>query len=242
LLRLNTAVRLPNGSMGTMADMAVLAQARATAAGNAFRDLRVRFGTGRTTAQATASWNSMTPAQRSRFTRDTGFGLTEFIDMLAFVPSGRARTENEALNAFGSESARRLVDGNGATSFGAWQMWLYQSQDPYNFVSQRFLQSNLSTIINAPAIRPRFINNAAPGTEAYRTRQRVIEDELARRTAITHNRGSGGTSVVINVPQYVDDYADEFIGTAGRGDWRSLRCSDELGTTQGLQMQTLNLR
>ena len=242
LLRLNTAVKLPDGTMGTMADMARLARVRATFAGNAFRAMRLRFGTGRTTAQATASWNSMTPADRSRFTRETGFGLSEFIDMLAFVPSGRARTENEALNAFGSESARRLLDGNGTTSFGDWQTWLYQSQDPYNFVSKRFLRSNLVTILNTQAIRQRFVNNAAPGTEAYRTRQRVIEDELARRTAIIHNGGSGGTSVNINVPQYVQDYVDEFVGEAGRGDWRSLRCSDELGETEGLQMQTLNLR
>jgi hypothetical protein len=162
--------------------------------------------------------------------------------MLAFVPSGRARTENEAQNAFGSEAARRIVDGNGATTFGNWLMWLYQSQDPYNFVSKRFLKSNLETIMNAPAISTRFVNNETPGTEAHRVRQRVIEDELARRIAIIHNAGSGGTSVNISVPQYVQDYVNEFVGTAGRGDWRSLRCSDELGDTKGLQMRTLNLR
>ena len=241
-LRLNTQVRLPNGSMGTMADMAELAQRRATAAGLAYRRFRDRFGTGRTTAQATAAWNSLSAAQRANFTRDTGFGMTEFIDMLAYVPSGRARTENEGLNAFGSEAARRLLDGNGATSFGDWLMWLYQSQDPYNFVSKRFLKSNLETIMNTPAIRARFVNNETPGTEAYRTRQRAIENDLAVRTAITHNRGSGGTSVNISVPQYVQDYANEFTRVAGRGDWRSLRCSDELGDTKGLQFNNLNLR
>lgn len=242
LLRLNTVVRLPSGTNGTMADMVGLAHTRAAAAGNAFRDFRAQYGTGKTTAQATAIWNGLTPARRARFTRDTGFGLTEFIDMLAFVPSGRARTENEALNAFGSEAAKRTLDGNGATVFGDWLMWLYQSQDPYNFVSKRFLQSNLDTITSATAIQSHFVNNATPGTDAYRARQRVIEDELARRTAITHNRGSGGTAATINVPAYVQAYVNEFIGTAGRGDWRSLRCSDELGDTKGLQMQTLNLR
>jgi RHS repeat-associated protein len=241
-LRLNTAVTLPNGSAGTMADLSRLAKARATAAGNAFRNFRARFGTGKTTAQATAAWNSLTATQRANFTRDTGFGLTEFIDMLAFVPSGRARTENEALNAFASEAALRLQDGHGARTFGDWLMWLYQSQDEYNFVSKRFLKSNTELITNTPAIRTHFVNSETPGTDAYRTRQRVIEDELARRTAITHNRGSGGTSATINVPQYVQDYVNEFTGTAGRGDWRSLRCSDELGDTKGLQMKALNLR
>jgi hypothetical protein len=241
-LRLNTAVTLPNGSAGTMADLARLAKARATNAGNAFRNFRARFGTGKTTAQATAAWNSLTAAQRANFTRDTGFGMTEFIDMLAFVPSGRARTENEALNAFASEAALRLPDGHGARTFGDWLMWLYQSQDEYNFVSKRFLKSNAELIMNTPAIRSHFVNSETPGTDAYRTRQRVIEDELARRAAITHNRGSGGTSATINVPQYVQDYVNEFVGTAGRGDWRSLRCSDEMGDTKGLQMKALNLR
>jgi hypothetical protein len=48
--------------------------------------------------------------------------------------------------------------------------------------------------------------------------------------------------VNINVPNYVQSYVNEFIGMAGRGDWRSLRCSDELDDTKGLQMQSLNLR
>ena len=167
-LRLNTAVRLPNGKTGTMADMVRLAYRRAEAAGNAFRDVRNSFGkTGMTTVQATAAWNSLSPAERSKFMRRTGFGLTEFIDMLAFgKTSDRAQTGGEALNAFGSEAAWRTVDGNGATTFGDWLRWLYKSQDPYNFVSQ-----------------------------------------------------------------YVQAYADEFMGTASRGDWRSLRCSDHLEDT-----------
>lgn len=241
-LRLNTAVKLPNGDMGTMAQMVRVAQRRANAAALAFSAFRDRFGRGLNTTQATTAWNSLTAAQRARFTRDTGFGMTEFIDMLAFVPSGRARTEEEAKNAFGSEAARRTPDGNGNTTFGTWLMWLYQSQDPYNFVSKRFLQGNLNSILNTPAIRARFNNTETPGTEAYRTRQRVIEEELAKRTAIIHNRGSGGTSVNIDVPKYVEDYAREFVRIAGRGDWRSLRCSDELNDTKGLQMETLNLR
>jgi len=40
----------------------------------------------------------------------------------------------------------------------------------------------------------------------------------------------------------VQDYANEFTRVAGRGDRRSLRCSDELGNTKGLQFNKLNLR
>lgn len=244
-LRLNTSVKLPNGDMGTMAQMIAPARDRATAAGHAYQDFRRKFGKGLSAAKAGDAWNSLTAAQQNKFIKDTGLGKTEFIDMLGYTPSGRARTENEGLNAFASKAAMRTPDGNGATTFGDWLMWLYKSQDQYNFVSKRFLQGNLNTVLGTTAIKPRFVNNETPGTEAYRLRQRVIEDELARRTAIIHNNGSGGTgpSVTSGVPGYVRDYVAEFMGDRrGRGDWRSLRCSDELGTRGGLEMKELNLR
>ena len=37
-------------------------------------------------------------------------------------------------------------------------------------------------------------------------------------------------------------YVDEFIGIAGRGDWRSLRCSEDLADRAGLEFQKLELK
>lgn len=164
--------------------------------------------------------------------------------MLMYQVEGRARTENEGKNAFGTEAAFRTLDGDGGTAFGDWLRWLYASQDEYNFVSKTFLKSNLDTVTRAPAIAANFVNGEAVGSDAHRNRQRVIEDELARRVAVLHNSGSvvNATSANLTVPGYVQDYVNEFTYSAGRGDWRSLRCSDELGASPGLQMRELRLR
>ena len=168
----------------------------------------------------------------------------EFIDMLMFVPEGRARTNAEAKNAFGSEAALRLLDGQGKASFGQWLLWLYSSQDEYNFVSSMFLKTNLSAVMNAPALKGRFVNAQAPGSDAHVQRQRAIEDELAQRVAAMHNWGNVErvTASPMRVPPSVKAYVNEFMSTAGRGDFLSLRCSDELTSVPGLRMQTLGVK
>lgn len=102
----------------------------------------------------------------------------------------------------------------------------------------------VGTVTRAPAIAANFVNREAVGSDAHRDRQRVIEDELARRVGVLHNSGNvpNATSRNLVVPRYVQDYVNEFTYTAGRGDWRSLRCSDELGASHGLHMRELRLR
>jgi len=246
-LRLDEAVTLPNGSAGTMLDMLRIASARAKAAASEFRELRSSengFGAGLGSQEALAAWDSLPMDRRDEFRRNTGMDRREFIDMLMFIPDGRARTNAEAQNAFGSEAALRLLDGQGKASFGEWLLWLYSSQDAYNFVSMRFLKANLSTVMDAPVLKGRFINAQPPGSDAHRQRQRVIEEELAQRVAAMHNWGNVGrvTASSMRLPTWVAAYVDEFMSMAGRGDFMSLRCSDELGTLPGLRMQTLDLK
>lgn len=246
-LRLDEVVTLPDGSAGTMMDMLRIARARSTAAAKAFddlRDSRKGFGTGLTAEQSAAAWSSMPPAQREDFRRHTGLDGPEFVDMLTFVPDGRARTNAEAKNAFGSEAAMSLLDGKGTHSFRDWLLWLYSSQDEYNFVSRMFLKDNLSTTLRATPLSGRFDNVEASGTEGWLQRQRVIEDELAQRVAALHNWGNVGrvTASPMRLPVWVRAYVDEFMSVAGRGDFRSLRCSDELGAIPGLRTQTLSLK
>lgn len=245
-LGLNQAVVLPNGRPGTMADMVAIAAQRAKNAAIAYRDFRRTIGRGLSPAQATAAWNALTPQERTDFSRDTGLGQTEFMDMLMYAPNGRARTENEGLNAFGTEAAMRLLDGNGLAVFGPWLMGLYSSQDGYNFISRRFLQNNLRDIL---AAMPNHFNNTRPsGSDAWRTRQRVIEEELARRVGVLHNSGNLGWATQQNLnalPSYVQGYMNEFAAVAGRGDWVSLRCADDsqaMRDLPGLQMNPLELK
>lgn len=235
-LGLNQAVVLPNGRNGTMADMAEVALRRAESAASAFENHRKTFGKALTPEQAEKAWESLSETGKAKFIRDTGLGKTEFIDMLCYQPEGRARTEAEGKNAFGSEAANRLLDGSGQSSFKSWLMGFYQSQDGFNFVSQRFLQDNLRAILNAPPIKDRFVNPETPGTEAHRQAQTQIENDLMSRVAGLHNSGSLKIATNANPPwpHYVSKYIQEFSSTAGRGDWRSLRCSDEIQKIHGL--------
>ena len=243
-LGLNQAVLLPNGRNGTISDLVRLARQRAENAAVDYRNNRNRFGRGLSVANATTAWNSLTPAERATFIRTTGLGQNEFVDMLGYQISGRARTEAEGQNAFGTEAALRLLDGRGQPVFRDWLIGLFQSQDNYNYVSRRFLQKNLETVLNSPRLTGVFVNSATPGTDAYRTRQRRIEEDIASRVAVLHNSGNvmRATARTLNLPGFIQDYVDEFIGTAGRGDWRSLRCSDDLADRAGLEFQKLELK
>ncbi len=243
-LRLDQPVRLPNGAMGTMLDMVGIANGRAAVAARSFSKVRMDFGTGLSFQQAQHIWESLTTRQQTQFQHDTGLNQREYVDMLGFTPEGRARTEAEGKNAFASEAVIRMVDGDGQTSFGTWLMWLYSSQDEYNFVSKMSLKNNLSKIVEAPSLAGQFLNTEAPGTDEHMIRQRTVEDDLAQRVAAMHNWGNVRriTAPAMDLPSWVKNYADEFSRSVGRGDWRSLRCGDELKNTAGLRMQPLNLK
>ncbi|MCY1373819.1 hypothetical protein D9M69_611160 [compost metagenome] len=122
-------------------------------------------------------------------------------------------------------------------------MWLYASQDEYNFISSMYLMGKLKLVMNAPSLRGHFMNGEALGSDAHRQRQRQIEIDLAERIAAIHNWGSVRriTMPVMSLPTNVQNYVDEFAQVVGRGDWRSLRCSDELMGLPGLRMQPLKL-
>ena len=230
-----------------MANMVVPARDHATSAAINYRDYRNRFGRGLAVAQAKKAWNSLSESDQKTFKSDTGLGETEFIDMLGYEPDGRARTEAEGQNAFGTEAAMRILDGRGNPSFGTWLMNLYSSQDAYNFVSRRFLQDNLNDLLKSPRLSGQFANDEAPGTEEHAARQREVELNLAQRMAALHNWGNLRRVTgeePSRWPQYVRDYVDEFLGVAGRGDWVSLRCTDDFEVMKqhkGLQMQELKL-
>lgn len=239
-LGLTQSVVLPDGSSGTMVNMVVLARDHATSAVINYRDYRNRFGRGLAVAQAKKAWNSLSESDQKTFKSDTGLGETEFIDVAS-------RTEAEGQNAFGTEAAMRILDGQGNPSFGTWLMNLYSSQDAYNFVSRRFLQDNLNDLLKSPRLSGQFANDEAPGTEGHAARQREVELNLAQRMAALHNWGNLRRVTgeePSRWPRYVRDYVVEFIGVAGRGDWVSLRCTDDFEVMKqhkGLQMQELKL-
>mgnify|MGYP007113758386 FL=1 len=216
---------------------------RAQRTGAAFEDQRrfqLNFGGGMTAADA---WIAMSQGDRDSFKNDTGLGREEFIDMLSFTPEGRARTNGEAKNAFSSEAVMRLLDGDGKASFKEWLMWLYASQDEYAFVSKMYLKRTLSSVVNGDSLRDHFKNSETPGSNAHHQRQREIETDLAQRMAAMHNWGNIRRIIApeMKLPPGVQSYVDEFTQIAGKGDWRALRCSDELKNFSGLRMVPLKL-
>jgi RHS repeat-associated protein len=243
-LGLSTQVILPNKDLGTMVDLIGLAKMRATAAANAYTDYRKKFGRGLSATEAASAWNSLTAQQQEAFVQNTGLGPTEFVDMLGYLPTGRARTEAEGQNAFGTEAALRLLDGENEMTFKKWLINIFSSQDNYNYISRVFLQKNTAAVLSGLSVSKRLINSESPGTSEYFTRQRAIEIELARRVAVMHNYGnlSSATAVPLRPPKYVQDYVDEFVGIAGRGDWLSLRCSEDLASRNGIEMKPLEFK
>ncbi len=239
-LGLDKAIELPNGSVGSMAALLKIAQARAEKAAKLFTSYRDKFGRGLSAEQAHIQWKALTAAQITDF-QSTGLGQQEFVDMLGYVPTGRARTEEEGKNAFGTEAARRTTSRDGAASVGEWMSWLYASQEEYGFVSRSFLRDNLRTVLSTKLLAELLKNSETPGTKKYFARQREVEDELAQRIAILHNSGSrkNASQVSPELPTWVADYVREFVRVADRGDWRSLRCAENLGTKGGLQMAPL---
>jgi RHS repeat-associated protein len=242
-LRLSESVSLPNGRRGTMLDMIDLAKKQSTSASREFNDIRDKYGRGKTLGEATAIWDNLKQSEKDKYVLKTGFGKTEFIDMLGFTVSGRAQTEAEARYAFGSEAAMRMLDGNSHTSFKNWAMWLFSSQDEFNFITRLFLNNNLTYILNNAPNKTIFVNSEAPGTQAQVSRQREIERTLSSRVAIFHNSGRGdfATQLIPKLPTYIQSYVEEFIGVAGRGDWQSLRCGIDMKKVPGIEMSKLAL-
>ena len=68
--------------------------------------------------------------------------------------------------------------------------------------------------------------------------------DLASRVAVLHNSGqvNRATAPTLNLPGFLQDYVNEFVRIAGRGDWRSLRCSEDLADRAGLEFQKLELK
>ena len=128
-----------------------------------------------------------------------------------------------------------------------------------------FLRANLRSVQNEPDLRQQFVNTQQPNTSEWLNRQRAIEENLAARVARIHNGGvyhpaphssrrlglhpdvnfitracttSTGALCDIN-----GRYVGNFLGIVrGRGEWRSLRCTDGLKGHLCLEMNTLNRR
>jgi RHS repeat-associated protein len=128
--------------------------ARAGAAARAFDDIRSRFGKGLSESEASRRWQTMTSAQQQQWMLSTGLDSRAFVDMLGFVPDGRARTEAEARNAFAAEAVLRLGQDQAARGrFGEWLLGLFSDSARFGFVSRLFLRNHLRKVLSEPRLQ-----------------------------------------------------------------------------------------
>lgn len=128
--------------------------ARAVAAARAFDDVRARFGKGLSESEASRRWQTMTSAQQQQWMLGTGLDSRAFVDMLGFLPDGRARTEAEARNAFAAEAVLRLGQDQGARGrFGDWLIGLFSDSARFGFVSRLFLRNHLRKVLSEPRLQ-----------------------------------------------------------------------------------------
>lgn len=214
--------------------------ARAGATARAFDDVRNRFGRGLGEAEALRHWQSLTSAQQQQWILSTGLDSRAFVDMLGFLPDGRARTEAEARNAFAAEAVLRLgqaVSAHG--SFGNWLLGFFSDSARFGFVSRLFLRNHLRKVLAEPRLQGLLGGTGPAGPNTPRSLS--VEAEIAYRVALMHNGGEaapGALEPAKSPPPYLRQYAEEFMRRAGRGNWEALRCLDHLEVA-GLQMQTL---
>ena len=248
---LDTAIAL-DGRPASISDALGLARRRVDDAYRAFGALRREFGRGLDSASAAQAWESLTPARRASFTKDTGLGRDVFIDMLGYVATGvGARTEEEGRHALAASAAATvniMPSGSGtASSFSDWLVGLFSSTDAYDHVSRSFLRDNLRRVLSAPALAGHFVNSAQPGTQAWIKRQDAIETELAKRVAMLHNSGLTRLATSPKFEEWLAShsksgagkYVQDFISTDTRGNWEALRCTGGLDGRHGLQLSQL---
>jgi len=242
-----------DGRPATVADALALARRRVDAAYRAFAALRAEFGAGLERPRAQAAWDALPDARRDAFATATGLGRDGFVDMLGYVATGLGgRTEEEGRHALAASAAATVAWTTTASAaperFDAWLVALFSSREPYDHVSRAFLRDNLRRVLDAPSLAGAFDNVEAPGTDAWRVRQRAIELDLARRVAVLHNSGRLDLAtrpdldgwLRANPQAWVARYAAQFVADDARGNWEALRCVPGLAAGTALQLARLD--
>lgn len=248
---LNRPARL-DGRETTVEAALALARDRVDATYRAFAALRSEFGRGVPIARAREIWDTLPAARRDAFTRQTGLGVTGFVDLLGYLATGvGGRTEEEGRHAIAASAAATVrfvpAGSDTAVGFDSWLVELFGSRDPYDHLSRAFLRDNLRRVLAAPGLAGAFDNPEPPDTDAWRTRQQAIELDLARRVAVLHNSGRLDLATQpdlerwlgSNPQHWVAGYVRQFVADDARGNWDALRCSTALHGPQGVQFTAL---
>jgi RHS repeat-associated protein len=186
-------------------------------------------------AAANQAWANLSAADKAKFTAETGLGERAYVDMIRIKTQPPTNTKGDDLSA---DAKQALVTSAIMSDAGtkAFLMGIFQDFDKFSLMSHALMHKNLDA--------------------ALQYQPNASEEYLAAMVARAHNGGSWKRTYqdLITVDEH--KYVKNFVGTSGNtanGDWKSLRCTENLGTntvkpgTQGkgiggLEMTPLQLK
>jgi hypothetical protein len=184
---------------------------------------------------ANQAWANLSAADRAKFTAETGLGERAYVDMI------RIKTQPPR-NSIGSDlsgdAKQALVTSAimSDASVKTFLMGIFKDFDKFTLISHALMHKNLDA--------------------ALQYRPSASEEYLAAMVARAHNGGKWMRTYQELTANDDYNYVKNFIGSPGnivKGDWKSLRCTENLGTnnvkpgTQGkgigaLEMTPLQLK
>ena len=166
-------------------------------------------------ADAATAWDHLAPAQRTRFTAQTGLAEQAYEDVVRMKTSPPTNSNGQDL----LDDARQALVTAAIMSdpdMRTLLMGIFQDFDRFTVMAHQLMRDNMDLVLQ------RFPNAG--------------EEEIAKRVARLHNSGRGGNweaQVTTDLTRRDNfDYVKRFIGDRrDEGEWRSLRCTNGFGPT-----------
>ena len=186
-------------------------------------------------AAANQAWAKLPAADKSRFTAETGLGEREYTDMLRIKTQPPKNSKGDDLSGDARAAlVTSAIMSNNATK--TYLMGLFKNFDTFTLLSHALMRKNLKAALQSH-----------PGAS---------EEYLAAMVARAHNGGKWNRTLEQLTSRDPYSYVKNFLGTPdkwlGKGDWKSLRCTENFGADTvkpgkngkgvgGLEMKDLKL-
>lgn len=164
---------------------------------------------------AATAWEGLPPAQKAKFTAETGLGEQAYEDIVRFKTNPLKNSSGSSLMGDVREGFRTAAIMSDAT-LETYLMGIFKDFDKFTVMSHALMRKNMNLVLaKFPSAN---------------------EEEIAGRVARLHNGGPGSNwkakvfSTLISSDD--NDYVKRFLGKPkykSEGDWYSLRCVQSFG-------------
>ncbi len=164
-----------------------------------------------TYAAANAAWTNLSAANKAKFTAETGLGERAYTDMIRIKTQPPKNSKGDDLS--GDARAALITTSmmsNAETK--TFLMGINENFDTFTVMSHALMRKNLDA--------------------AKKYRPNATEEHLAAMVARAHNGGNWKRTYASLTSSDSYDYVKNFMGAPGglgKGDFKSLRCTDSLG-------------